>query len=84
MFSTGSLQLSTGYYALVQVITYLFAIVVAWYALGSVKWDLFLRNYRGTTATMLRLIIAICLGFILGQFMLQYLGASLLLRYLRG
>lgn len=84
MFPTLSLPVTSGIYGLVQVITYLLAIAVAWYALGSVKWDLFLRDFRGPSARMLRLILAINLGYVLGHFMLQYLSASLLLRYLNG
>ncbi|WP_018132950.1 DUF1146 family protein [Effusibacillus pohliae] len=78
-----SLPFSTGVYGLMQLIVYLIAIAVAWYASGSIKWDLFLRDHRGGPAVVLRLIVAIVLGFQLGQFFLQYLSASLLLKYLR-
>ncbi|GAX89629.1 DUF1146 family protein [Effusibacillus lacus] len=83
MFPGLSLPVSTGIFGLVQLLTYLMTISIAWYALGSVKWDLFLRDHRGGPAMMLRLIFAIVLGFLVGQFFLQYLSASLLLKYLR-
>lgn len=82
MAAISSLPVTVGLYGLLQLAVYLLAIAIAWYALGSVRWDLFLRDYRGGPARMLRLILAIALGFVVGQFFLQYLSASLLLKYL--
>ncbi|WP_200758037.1 DUF1146 family protein [Effusibacillus dendaii] len=65
-----------------QLLIFLITIVVAWYGLGSVKWDLFLRNHRTGQALVLRLLLAITVGFLVGQFFLQYLNASLLLKNL--
>ncbi|MFC4769503.1 DUF1146 family protein [Effusibacillus consociatus] len=82
MFPSLSLPVTAGLYGLLQLLVYLMTIAIAWYALGSVKWDLFLRDHRGGPARMLRLLLAIGLGFLIGQFFLQYLSASLLLKNL--
>jgi uncharacterized integral membrane protein (TIGR02327 family) len=74
------LSLSARLAGLVNLILYLAGILVAWYALGAVKWDLFLHTARGGKAGLLRLLLAIVLGYQLSQFLLAYINSTLLLK----
>jgi uncharacterized integral membrane protein (TIGR02327 family) len=58
----------------------LFGVVIAWYALGAVRWDVFLKNAKSRPAAVLRLLLAIALGYQLARFMGEYLVATSMLR----
>ncbi|MBX6396574.1 MAG: DUF1146 domain-containing protein [Alicyclobacillaceae bacterium] len=53
----------------------LFALVIAWYALGQVKWGLFLRDGGSSQAKVLRLLLAVVLAWNLVQFISTYMFA---------
>ncbi|GIM45687.1 hypothetical protein DNHGIG_12360 [Collibacillus ludicampi] len=74
------LSLSAGIAGLVNLILYLIGISIAWFALGAVKWDLFLHKPRGGKASTLRLLLAIAIGYQCVQFILAYINSTLLLK----
>jgi uncharacterized integral membrane protein (TIGR02327 family) len=66
--------------AIFNLVFLLFGILIAWYALSEVRWDIFLKNPKSRPAAVLRLLIAIMLGYQLSRFMGEYLLATSMLR----
>lgn len=73
---------TSGGAAIIYLTLYLVMIVLAWYALGSVRWDVFVRDYKGRQASLLRVILSIVLGYLVGEFFRSYLEATQLLQHL--
>jgi uncharacterized integral membrane protein (TIGR02327 family) len=66
--------------AIFNLVFLLFGVVIAWYALGVVRWDVFLKNAKSRPAALLRLLLAITLGYQLARFVSEYLVASSMIR----
>jgi len=64
------------------VLLLLFALVIAWYALGQVKWGIFLKDGGSPQAKVLRLLLAIALAWTLVQFISAYMFAWRMLKTL--
>ena len=60
----------------------LVGIAIAWYALGSVRWEALMRRPADGPARVLRLIIAILLGMQLASFFMNYLNDTMWLRHM--
>ncbi|MDI3327845.1 MAG: DUF1146 family protein [Alicyclobacillaceae bacterium] len=71
---------SPGASGMLTIAMMLFAVVIAWHALGQVKWGLFLKDGGGNQAKVLRLLLAVALAWNLVQFIGAYVFASRLLR----
>ncbi|MDI3256890.1 MAG: DUF1146 domain-containing protein [Kyrpidia sp.] len=71
---------STGASGALAVAMLLFALVIAWYALGQVKWGLFLRDGGTPQAKVLRLLLSVALAWTLVQFIGAYMFAWRLLK----
>nr|WP_272879862.1 DUF1146 domain-containing protein [Sulfoacidibacillus ferrooxidans] len=53
--------------------------LLAWYALGAVRWDVFLKKPDSPPASLLRLLLAILIGTGIAGFIVQYVtGASMM------
>ncbi len=53
--------------------------LLAWYALGAVRWDVFLKKADSPAASLLRLLLAILIGTGIAGFVVQYVtGASMM------
>ncbi|PWI58022.1 hypothetical protein BM613_06220 [Sulfoacidibacillus thermotolerans] len=53
--------------------------LLAWYALGAVRWDVFLKNPESPPASLFRLLLAILIGTGIAGFVIQYVtGASMM------
>lgn len=75
---------SIGLSALVSMLVYLTAIMLAWWALLPVKWEKFLQHPKGPQAVALRVLLAIALGSLVARFLLDYSGFAQRLQFLVG
>ncbi|MFD2672052.1 DUF1146 family protein [Marinicrinis sediminis] len=57
---------------LLYILVHLVSIVCAWWALLSVRFDVFLRNPKGAQAKMLQVMLAVIIGYQFAQFVLGY------------
>lgn len=73
-------SLNDGWVSIVRVCFLLFGILIAWVALSVVRWDVFLKDSKSRPAAVLRLLLAIALGYQLSRFMIDYLDASMLIK----
>ena len=71
---------NAGWTALFSLIILLVSVLIAWYALQVVRWDVFLKDAKIRPAAVLRLLIAVALGYQLAQFVNEYLMASQLIK----
>lgn len=53
---------------------------IAWYALGAVRWEIFMRDPYTRAARLLRLLFAILIGTGVAGFLIQYATAAALMR----
>ncbi|ASI36476.1 MULTISPECIES: DUF1146 family protein [Exiguobacterium] len=75
---------SIGLSALVSMLVYVMAIVLAWWSLLPVKWEKILQHPKGPHAIALRTLLAIALGSLVGRFLLEYSGFAQRLQFLVG
>ena len=73
--------MTLGAQGLFSIIVLILSIWFSWTLLSAVKWDKFLNHPISPKAIMLRIVIAIALGHLLGSFILKYLDYSLMLKY---
>lgn len=64
----------------VSLAIYLFCIWLSWYALGALTWDKWVAFPKSRPAVLLRLLLAIVIGYQVSQFILGYLSSSVLLK----
>ncbi len=64
----------------VTILSLLFGTALAWYGLGAIRWDIFLRRPDDRPARVLRLLLAMVIAAGLTGFVLQYVGGATLLR----
>lgn len=63
----------------ITIVTLLIGTILAWYALGAVRWDVFLKKPESPSARLLRMLLAIIMGTGISGFILQYItGASMM------
>jgi uncharacterized integral membrane protein (TIGR02327 family) len=78
---TGGYSLSFGAEGVVSILFMMLGIAISWYALGNLRWDVFIKHPQSGSSRTLRLIFAIILGTQLANFLMQYLQSTLLLRH---
>ena len=74
------LAANAGWTALFSLFILLVSVLIAWYALQAVRWDVFLKDSKSRPAAVLRLLLAVALGYQLARFVNEYLTASLLIK----
>ena len=63
----------------ITIVTLLFGTVLAWYALGAVRWEVFLKKPESPSSRLLRMLLAIIIGTGISGFILQYItGAAMM------
>ncbi|MEO3947228.1 DUF1146 family protein [Gorillibacterium sp. CAU 1737] len=62
--------------SLTSLITMLVCIVVAWIALDQVKFDRIIKEPKSFKAGLLRLLLAIVIGYEVGRFFTDYISWS--------
>ncbi|WP_144560236.1 DUF1146 family protein [Shouchella miscanthi] len=68
--------------AFIHILLNLLGLVIAWWALQSFRFDLFVKNPKSTQATVLKVLVAITLGHLLARFFIEYAQAVRYLPYL--
>ena len=74
-------SLNFGMEGLLRLIFLMLGIAIAWYGLGTVRWDVLVKHPQSGPSRLLRLIIAIILGSKLADFGMQYIQATILLKH---
>ncbi|KUO95249.1 DUF1146 domain-containing protein [Ferroacidibacillus organovorans] len=54
--------------------------LIAWGALGALRWEIFVKDRTTRSARMLRIVLAMILGSALSGFVAQYISATNALR----
>jgi uncharacterized integral membrane protein (TIGR02327 family) len=75
------MEATMGWTGLLNISLTLVSIVLAWWALQSFRFDLFLADPRGARAKLLQILLAVILGHQLSRFFIDYLNWSILLKY---
>ena len=70
----------TGITGLFSIIIELASIMFTWMLLQEVKWDTLLNYPRRTKSRMLQVVLAVVIGHLFTQFILDYWGYTALLK----
>lgn len=76
----GGLIVPAGFEGIFSIAIIILSIIFVWILLGEVSWEKLLKNYRSAKARMLQVVIAIVIGYLFGNFILQYWGYSTMLQ----
>lgn len=76
LFSTISFRIQ----GTLTTVSLLIGTVLAWYALGAVRWDVFLRQPESPSARLLRLLFALLIGGGVAGFILNYTSGAAMMR----
>lgn len=68
--------------SVVHIVVYLLCIALSWWSLQQLKFEVFLRHPISKQAKLLHILSSIALGYLVGSFLIQYLGLSLNLNQL--
>lgn len=71
-----------GIRGLLSAAVMLFSVYLAWVVLQELKLDVFLKQPKGRRAVMLRLMLAVAIGYLFSRFILDYWEWSTSLRLL--
>ncbi len=71
-----------GLEAFIHIVVNLLCLGLAWWALQSFRFDLFVKNPKSKQAAALKVICALALGYLIARFFLDYFQAVQLLPYL--
>lgn len=63
-----------------QIVIILFGIVLAWYALQQIRWDIFLKQPNHPRSKLLMILLSIAIGYTAGRFLIDYMALSTGLR----
>ncbi|ASS73866.1 hypothetical protein CIG75_02010 [Tumebacillus algifaecis] len=76
----GSQETGMGWISLFNLAFLIFGVLIAWYALQVVRWEVFLKEAKGRPAAVLRLLVAILLGYQLAKFANEYMMSTMMLK----
>ena len=62
------------------ILSLLLGTLLAWYALGAVRWDVFLKVPESRAARLLRLLFAVLIGTGIAGFVVQYATGAAMIR----
>lgn len=71
-----------GLSALFNIIVVLAGILLAWWALQDFRLDVFLKNPTQARARVIRLMLAVALGYLFAKFIIEYAVWSSMLKLL--
>jgi uncharacterized integral membrane protein (TIGR02327 family) len=80
MFLSSGSDITTGTMALINMVLLLFGVLISWYALQIVRWEVFVRDAKSRPAAVLRLLLAITLGYQLARFISEYMLSTTMLK----
>jgi len=73
--------MTLGMQGLFSIVVLLLSVWFSWTLLTAVKWEKILNHPMSSKAIMLRIVVAIALGNLLGTFILKYFDYTMLLKY---
>lgn len=73
---------TTGMTGLFSIVVVILSIIFVWMLLQEVKWETFFRFPRSVKARLFQLLLAVVLGHLFAQFILQYWGYTVMLKSL--
>jgi uncharacterized membrane protein YwzB len=76
----GSHETEMGFMSLFNLAFLIFGVLIAWYALQVVRWEVFLNDAKSRPAAVLRLLLAILLGYQLARFANEYMMSTMMLK----
>ncbi|WP_090774709.1 DUF1146 family protein [Shouchella lonarensis] len=71
-----------GVEAFIHIMVSLLCFGLAWWALTSFRLELFVKDIKSKQALLLRLFMALALGYVVAQFILDYVQSARMLPYL--
>lgn len=57
--------------ALFSILSHLAFIYISYQALSSVRWDIFIRDHQEAKAKIMRLLLAVALGYTVSSFLIS-------------
>ena len=66
-----------GVYAAIYLFIHILALIVTWWAVQSIKFDVFMKNPSGPRAKVLMILITIAISYPVGEFFVNYLNKSM-------
>lgn len=75
---------NVGVQALISLFVHLLALVLTWWALQSLKFDLLFRHPKTLQARILYILLSVAISYPVAQFFLDYVNWSLLLPQIYG
>jgi len=76
------LEKSLAFSSLFNIVVVLICIGFAWFALQSIRFDVFLKDPKHGQAKLLQIILSIVLGYQFGKFIIDYSSWSTGLKHL--
>lgn len=67
------MSFTVGLSALLNMTLTLAMIIIAWWSLQVFKFDLFIRNVHSTQAKLFHVLLAVALGYLVADFLIQYM-----------
>ncbi|RKD23083.1 hypothetical protein BEP19_12725 [Ammoniphilus oxalaticus] len=74
--------LGMGADGLINIFISLVFITLSWWALQTLRFELFTNDYKGAQTRLLQILASIALGHGVARFFMDYLGWSLMLKQL--
>lgn len=62
--------------SLLRILIVLSCIILAWWALKIVRFDIFVKDIKNVQSRVLQLILAVVIGYQLGRFFIDYIEWS--------
>lgn len=69
-----------GAQSLFYLVITLCCILICWWTVRQVRWDIFLKNVTSAQSKLLQVIVAVILGYQLAQFFIHYSNWASMLR----
>ncbi|RYM05566.1 DUF1146 domain-containing protein [Sporolactobacillus sp. THM7-7] len=76
--------MNDGFYALLSLFIHLIALILTWWALQSLKIDVFMRRPKSLQSRILLILIALAISYPVARFFLDYMDWSLRLPQIYG
>lgn len=76
------MDVAFGVDAIVSMVVHLIMLIVTFWALQNVRWEVFLQQPKGTKAKVLIVILTVVISSIVANFLLDYFVWSKRLQYL--
>ncbi len=82
MDGVNAAQRSQGISGVVNIIISIICIWLAWRALQSFRFDVFLRDPKGPQAKLLMILLSTVIGYLAAKFIIDYLSWSMMIKSL--